>query len=66
MIELLGPRPSGNSPEAKYAQAVYDMLKERLRFLDSPTVKFNKTTRGIYAESKPGKGGGAASPPVYL
>lgn len=52
-------RPLGNSAEAIFAQSVWDFLwGGGLDFIDTPTIKFSKTTRGISAVAKVGHGGG--------
>lgn len=55
-------RPEGSSAEAIFMQWVWDTLTN-LIFIDSPTVKFSRTTRGIYAKAAV-PGGGIAEKPT--
>jgi hypothetical protein len=47
----LPPRPEGDDAETLFMQWVWDKLAKELVFNNSPTVKFNKTTKGITADS---------------
>lgn len=51
------PRPSGSSREAHFMQWVWDAIANRLKFIDTPTVKWDSTSRGFAAHTKGGKGG---------
>jgi hypothetical protein len=60
-------RPGGSGPEAIFAQSVWDMLwGGGLNFIDSPTVKFSRTTRGISAHGAQQTPPGASASPFKL
>lgn len=53
-------RPTGSTPEARFAQWVYDELMAN-RLQDSPDARTMRTTRGFVAIAKGKKGGGGGS-----
>lgn len=67
MIGFVPKRPSGSSPEARFAQWVFDELMQR-RPQQTPDSKTLVTTRGVASIVKPGVSGGtgAAEPVVQL
>lgn len=52
-------RPVGSSPKWYFMQWVWDQLVHRLNFIDSSTVKWNFTSKGIYATAAAQNGGSA-------
>jgi hypothetical protein len=54
-------KPEGDDEEAAFMQWVWEKLARELKFGNSPTVRFNQTTKGITAEAI-SKGGGSIAP----
>lgn len=59
-------RPVGSGAKAEFFQWVWDRLALELRFNNSPTVKFNQTTRGITADAGGGGRGSSVVSPFQI
>lgn len=58
-------RPTGTTNKALFDEAVHDrVFGARGQFVNSSTVKFSRTSRGIVARVKPSFGGAKASTPI--
>jgi hypothetical protein len=57
-------RPEGRGNETTFAQWVWDRLAKELRFADSPTIKWSRTTNGLSANAK-GQSGGSGILQTY-
>jgi hypothetical protein len=56
------PRPTGDDEEALFMQWVYDQITLRGTLIDTPHIRFERTTQGIIPILKPSRGGGTSSP----
>ncbi len=52
------PTPTGNEKQTTFVREVWDQIRNRLNFYDSPTVRVEQTTRGVRFHSRPGRRGG--------
>lgn len=50
--------PSGSDAEARFMQWVNNWLAQRLKFINTPTVRWDVTTQGVAAHAAPARGGG--------
>lgn len=51
MRNYLPPRPTGTTPQARFNQWVWDRLAVSLNFINSSTVSFSQTSKGVMAEA---------------
>lgn len=51
MRNYIPPRPTGSSPDARFRQWVWDRLAVSLNFINSSTVSFSQTSKGVMAEA---------------
>lgn len=45
-------KPSGSSPKVNFDRRNHDEIYQKLRFINTPAVRFDKTTRGLRAKVK--------------
>jgi hypothetical protein len=60
MNNYLPPRPSGSNPQSRFNQWVWDRLANYIQFINSSTVKFSQTSKGIIAQVDVGQPGSAS------
>jgi hypothetical protein len=65
-MESTPRKPVGNTEEFHFYKWVWTKLAVQLRFINSPTVQFEVTTKGISAHAKPSRGGGSEGNPCWI